>query len=927
MTAKVVIHFLSDLDVQDRARFRTAAAFLKDRLGEPETVDWVLRLKSDRRVERTVVFELLTGPDAPELTEPYAAAWPLILESWSYRATAHSTTSALLQIRSRLQAGERSSHLVEDIANLAAPRLEVKPLEARPWLPRRKRWRPKSIHDLLSVSLTSAILLLDFREHRINLGLDEIADVPFLHALASALMSAVDRGLYIARRIYGGNEGDWPASASPLRVYFVPPEVHIHDRDGPGGRIFEPDAAIRGIGPAVKLLHANLQRIAELDAGAARSFLGRWRHSDITIYRRLWAAAARDAEAVSTAEVGEFLMTLDDGDFWNFASFPEIAELRAVRFRDFESKTQALIAKRLRKGLPNKFFPRKLRAEKIRTARRGFSAMELKRIEIGGGVLPAREREWLFEAVDEFPGLEKMTIHGGFRDPWIRPNFRPNAAPNAPFDELEGEARLQVLEDLLSEDTSAYQASNWLRKPGRPVHILRDLEAATSLVDRFPHVWDHFGHFHSWSVSQPETDRQRDVPSEAIRVLGLMNRLSDATVEAAIAGISHWLHIWSEHVIRSELGRQVWLRAWPTAVKVTNATDTGDDRGLSDATVRTGGDEPTPEEIDAFHLPVGKLLRVFLELFRFTEEIRNPFRNGSLFAQMRDCALAAPGRSGLIARCRLTQKLSDFLQVDPAWARQQLVKPLLKDDDESIVLWRAVASTWIDSKVLETIGEEASRKVLDGRLGKVARKDLVSCLVYEGLDAFKDRREPSVSQARISQTLRAADDEIREWAALEIRQFQEYAYKGGQGPRDLGNSFLSNIKPFLECVWPQEKSLATSGVSRQFAGLPAVSGEAFAEAVHEIERFLAPFDCGSMLEYGFYEGDMSKDLGMPQLSDIINDSPKAHAFLRLLDLTVGDSQTAVVPDNLSTTLGRIAFIAPKLKSDPVFRRLAAAARR
>ena len=292
-----------------------------------------------------------------------------------------------------------------------------------------------------------------------------------------------------------------------------------------------------------------------------------------------------------------------------------------------------------------------------------------------------------------------------------------------------------------------------------------------------------------------------------------MNRLSDATVEAAIHGICHWLYMWSKHVIGGELGRQVWLRAWPAAVKVTNAADPGDDRGLSDPTVRTGDKGRAPEEIDAFHLPVGKLLRAFLELFRFTEEIRDPFRNGSLFTQMRDCALAAPGRSGLIARCQLTQRLSDFLQVDPAWTRQKLVKPLLMDDDESVALWRAVASAWIDSEALEIIGEEASRKILDARLGMDARKDLVSCLVLEGLEAFKDRREPSVSQARISQTLRAADNEIREWAALEVRQFQEYAFKEDQEPRALGNSFRSNIKPFLERVWPQERSLATGGVS------------------------------------------------------------------------------------------------------------------
>ena len=913
----------SELDVPERARFRTVAAFLKDRLAEPETVDWALRLRPDRQVERAAIFELLTGSGAPRLREPYATAWPLILESWSYCETGHSPESALLQIRKRLQGGDRSGSLVEEIANLSSPRLEVKPLEARPRLPARKPRRPKNFRDLLSASLTNASPFLDIWGDRIDIGLNEITDAAFLHAVASALMSAVDRGLYIAHRIYGSNKRDWPLMASPLRVYFVPPD--IGDSDAPGGRLLEPDALTRGVAPAVKLLHAVLEHVAEFDTDAAGSILGRCRYSGIPIYRRLWAAAARNTEAVSAAEVGEFLTSLDDGDFWDFCSFPEFAELRARRFKDFEPETQALIVKRLRGGLPCKAFPRKMEAVKVRTARRRFTAMELRRIEIGGGILPAQDRDWLLEASDEFPGLKKMAVDGGFRDPWILvpPYFPSSTTPKTRFDVLEGEARLQALEDALSGGTSDDQATEWLRHSDHALHILRDLEGAASLVNCFPHLWDRFGHMHS----QPERETPRDAQSEAARVLGLMNWLSDATIEAAIDGISRWLHMWSEHVITSELGQRVWLRAWPSAVKVTNVTDTGDVRSSSYPTIRTGGEDRAPEETNAFHLPVGKLLRVFLELFLFTEQIRDPFADGSLLAQMRDGALAAQGRSGLIAHCHLTQKVPDFLQVDPTWAMRRLVDPLLNDGDISVPLWRAIASTWIDSDILKIIGDEVPKRVLDDRLGKDTRKDLVSCLVNEGLTAFKDCREPSVSWARISQTLRAADDEIRKYAASTIWYFQDYEYKVGQVSHSPRTSFLSAVKPFLERVWPQERSLATAGVSHQLSCLPAVSGEAFPEAVDVIERFLVPFDSCSMLSYGFCEGDMSKVFGMPRLSDAVDDEPKARALLRLLDLTVGASQNAVIPEDLGTALGQIQSEAPSLTSDSAFRRLAAAARR
>ncbi len=98
-------------------------------------------------------------------------------------------------------------------------------------------------------------------------------------------------------------------------------------------------------------------------------------------------------------------------------------------------------------------------------------------------------------------------------------------------------------------------------------------------------------------------------------------------------------------------------------------------------------------------------------------------------------------------------------------------------------------------------------------------------------------------------------------------------------------------RPFLERVWPQERSLATPGVARAFADLPATCGEAFAEAVDAIERFLVPFDCWSMSDYGLFGEEEGN--GEAKLSQI-NDQQKAEAFLRLLDRTIG---TAVAPSS------------------------------
>ncbi|MBY4606372.1 hypothetical protein K6M90_01615 [Rhizobium sp. 9T] len=59
--------------------------------------------------------------------------------------------------------------------------------------------------------------------------------------------------------------------------------------------------------------------------------------------------------------------------------------------------------------------------------------------------------------------------------------------------------------------------------------------------------------------------------------------------------------------------------------------------------------------------------------------------------------------------------------------------------------------------------------------------------------------------------------------------------------------------------------------------------------IRTIARFLVPFECWSMLDYGLYgENDGEGKLAL------IDDEAKANALLRLLDLTVGTSEGAVI---------------------------------
>lgn len=220
----------------------------------------------------------------------------------------------------------------------------------------------------------------------------------------------------------------------------------------------------------------------------------------------------------------------------------------------------------------------------------------------------------------------------------------------------------------------------------------------------------------------------------------------------------------------------------------------------------------------------------------------------------------------------------------------------------------------------------------DRRLDRETRRRLVFSQVIDSLHAFREGREPAVPNQRIQQMLRTLEDEVRASAANAIQQFvrELSANVATNAPEDSEEQedpasaaalYRAAAAPFLREVWPQERSLATPGVSGALADLPATSGEAFAEAVDTIARFLVPFECWSMVNYGLY----GEEDGVKKLT-IIDDDQKTNALLRLLDLTIGASEGSVIPHDLTDALEQIRSVVPGFANSPPFRRLSTMAR-
>jgi hypothetical protein len=502
--------------------------------------------------------------------------------------------------------------------------------------------------------------------------------------------------------------------------------------------------------------------------------------------------------------------------------------------------------------------------------------------------------------------------------------------PDNQYDLLSGTRRLHALEVALSsrrqgwDDDPAARAWDWIRQDGHAEQLLTDLEAAPDGGAAYPKVWNDFGTALSVPVERGGDRREgTDAAAEirARRVLSLLEQLPDETLRAAIEGITQLLATWL--VGRIGVNVHFWFRLWPIAVSSTN--DQPPVEAGPDFSIASGNEDREPTDLDTLNTPVGRLVGVFLAACPTVGPGDHPFELNAGLRAMRDAAVSAPGLSDTIARHRMIESLNWFVVADPDWSEDQLLAPLRAEKDEARALWSALARHTRFTGVLKVIGGLMADRATDRYLGRETRRSLVGSLVIESLHAFRENREPAVPNSRVQQMLRSLDDEVRAHAAGAVSDFVNSLSgqtDGTSTPPTAAELFRGAARPFLEKVWPQERSLATPGVASAFADLPAASSDAFAEAVDAIERFLVPFQCWSMSYLGFH-GVVD---GEPRLSDIDNEA-KAEALLRLLDKAIGTTEDSIVPFDLGSALDQVQQAGPALVRTQKFRRLAALTRR
>jgi len=881
------MHTQRSSEAEKRVR-QTTWAFADGRFEQREVIEWAIALSPEHETERAILRDLF-GRQQKTVREPYALAWRCIFEFW--RTPDGQTANDAFLIRRELRDGGQQLDLIRLIVDAVRPSLKVETVRrfeivSSEELPK----KPKHLKHLLYASITSGSRLGPE-----DVGLSGINDRNFLFALATALNAAVLNGLNIARMIGSISKEMDITNWLVHRVYFVPPEQYPEG----GG---EPDRYSDGFAPATKLMYAVMSRLADIDIKAARHIVASWDVGGWTLYRRLWAAAGRDPRLVEPFEVASFLYKLDDREFWIAGSYPEFAELRAVRWNSFSPEESRNLESRLLKGEPMRQVPSGVPKDEIQNYRRRHIANELRRIQAGGGLLSAKSSALLEQAVAQLNAeLPDAEITLGFNQ-GVRLVMRDRATAQS-FDGIATSRLLNELANSLTEDGWDDRSENAADFIGTNAPVILKLLAEFPDPAVSSKIWQAFGHRFSPSDLNVGPDKAKTQDLDRIPIALQACRAITAerpeVLGRAIEGLTAFIGNWDRLLGESDDFRQAWLTLWPYAVRRTNEKL----------------DTSTPLSNKAFGTPVGQMIWAMIGMCPRIRDGDIPMAGG-LWPAILSAVEGADGEALVNARYVLIRDIGYFYVASPQWAMKNLVVPLISSSH--LDFWEAFSTGNLPqydlmSQLAEPIIKATTLSELPGKV----KADLAERVIWSTIFDRKGNTPPAVPLALVQQMLRMGGDAVR---SQVVRSLVELLNQDDDAFDQKARFDLA--KSVFQDVWPKELTLSSRAVSEELAEFPAAAGEYYAEATVLVLPYLTPFDCWSLWDYGLMETN-----DVDQKFKKIDTPDKAAALLSILDRTVGGEEGAIIPDGLQDALTHIASLSPKIEKDPRFHRLVTLNRR
>jgi hypothetical protein len=795
-------YFLSETDLSEQlATLNPSLAWLpilwemKVIKGEAQLTNWIERNFADVCAVTEVVANLriFEGPEtatvlehclnlqAKKLPPLLLKCWRLIIQQMKC-ARSGGLLNEWYRIETQLATGERSTILLERVANALRPKLKLGKrfslYEAEPGPPRHPS-------DLMSIDYEvedrlSAEEVLKAWPIGEPAKTDQLLLTQLTNALDAALGDATDAGVE-------GNEG-----------------YGIADSDVPSVARHEQNAYQSGFQAIVRVIAELWLRLAEKSPQEALLFVHLWWQSNYRLMRRLALFAGANA-IVSADFAADMLIALPSGALFLTNSSVEAFRLLRMRWKEFTPEKQKAILQRLCQGPSEARFREGAdTARLIDRCRFDFLAeMEREGLDIGEDAsrllkdIRARWPDWQLRP-EEQAGFHVWRGGGAWRvsgdaDKW----------QDVPDDQLVSAATMATAEaDFLGGD-------NWQALcQSNPDRALRGLKKAAETGVWPTEFWERL----LWArkeYSKPDTESS---------IALLLVRFPDALFRNIVSPASSWLDQHAKTLDDSLL--------WPLWDRIA-------DEWLFDLGQEANGHD---SYMDALNTPSGELVKVVL--LRLAKEGGKREVPDDLQKRL-DRLIQATGRPGRLARIRLAVDVPYLFERAPSWTKANIIPLFDWASPDALAAWSArTYSSYIGSPDLFGLTKKAflelfSRADLAEDDSRVFADWLAAIMLanQSGEAAYPLTASEARSALRRAGTRGLSS--VGHRLATELKEAK---------PEEKLTKWEEYIGPVFQSIWPLDVELQTSASTFELVQMLCAAGNAFSKAADVVLPFVRPDD-------------------------------------------------------------------------------------
>jgi hypothetical protein len=325
-----------------------------------------------------------------------------------------------------------------------------------------------------------------------------------------------------------------------------------------------------------------------------------------------------------------------------------------------------------------------------------------------------------------------------------------------------------------------------------------------------------------------------------------------------------------------------------------------------DEAVWQQADELRPKMRDALHdalnAPAGRLAEILLKKLDAGKDSQE--LTGGMCERV-DKLIHAPGRSGMLARVRLTADVSHLFERAPDWTKEKIIPLFDWSSPDAPAAWSARKYSYIGSPELFELTKQAF-------LDLFGRTDVPD----EDLRIFSDWLT-AIMVANQSNGVHYPLTSMEARSALRragVRSLSSVGHRLALAmeqakPEEKISKWRTVVGPVFQSVWPLDVELQTSASTFKLVQILCASGNAFPEAVDVILPFIRHED----------PRDRTAVFSISE-SDGILYSSSPEKMLDLLAAVVGDPPARSVY-GLGKALERVRDHAPRLVDTKKFQKL------